>query len=67
MLYEKSNNKITCLKGKKHPDKLYRLGIGLKFIKIGAATAEILLTLSFCGGGWWWWGGMQSHFRVLPN
>ena len=33
----------------------------LSFIKIGSVTAEILLTLSFCGGV------VQSHFIVKPN
>ena len=32
-----------------------------KIVKIGSITAEILLTLGFCGG---WGGGMQSHFHV---
>ena len=32
------------------------------FVKIGSVTAEILLTLSFCG--WWWVGCIQRHFHV---
>ena len=43
-----------------------------QIIKIGSVTAEILLTLSFCGGGGGWggWGGLwcfHSHFIVKPN
>ena len=48
------------------------------FIKIGSVTAEILLTLSFCGGWvrWGWvglggvgWGGwcLHNHYIVKPN
>ena len=36
------------------------------FIKIGSVTAEILLTLSFCGVGGVGWG-VQSHYIVKPN
>ena len=33
-------------------------------VKIRSVTAEILLTLSFCGVGWWC--ALHSYFRVQP-
>ena len=36
------------------------------FIKIGSVTAEILLTLSFCGGGVGWGGAESFYCQTQP-